>query len=224
MRDIVHAVEFKVHSSPNDMKMLAFLAGKLSHSASYFTTFAKDNKIDANNVNKRFSLDGKSEWKTYSYEQRLLDAKASMKRKQELNQKNIKPATMRSNLTTYISTNLHSRQEENPLVENYVDLARAEPLHLKNNVAKKMFRKILAGVLSQSKIAKTVKYFRELPDENLFVEFLNHVRTNMNSNVLAKRLKIWFNENRERKQEKLFAFRFCGKESFNYLQGFPALI
>ena len=46
----------------------------------------------------------------------------------------------------------------------------------------------------------------------------------MNSNDLAKKLVAWFNENRDAKQERDFGFRFRGRESFNYLQGFPSLI
>ena len=43
-------VEFKLESLPNDMKMLAFLGGELTNSASYFCTFANVNQGDSNNV------------------------------------------------------------------------------------------------------------------------------------------------------------------------------
>ena len=51
-------VEFKLESLPNDMKMLAFLGGKLKNSAYYFCTFANVNQEDSNNVKKAFSING----------------------------------------------------------------------------------------------------------------------------------------------------------------------
>ena len=46
-------VEFKLGELPNDMKMLAFLAGELSNAAYYFSTFANVNQGDANNYKKK---------------------------------------------------------------------------------------------------------------------------------------------------------------------------
>ena len=41
-------VEFKLEVLPNDMKMSAFLAGELTNSAYYFSTFANVHKDNAN--------------------------------------------------------------------------------------------------------------------------------------------------------------------------------
>ena len=41
---VSYNVEFKLEALPNDMKMLAFLAGELSNSAYYFSTFGNVNK------------------------------------------------------------------------------------------------------------------------------------------------------------------------------------
>ena len=46
----------------------------------------------------------------------------------------------------------------------------------------------------------------------------------MNLNLFAKKIIAWFNENQDVKTQKDFAFRFRGKESYNYLQNFPLLI
>ena len=116
---------------------------------------------------------------------------------------------MRSNITQYIAS-LKSRQEEEPLVSTYIDCGMCEPLHLKNNTVKEMFMKVKNIVISQAK--------------NLFVVFIEFIRTDMNSNYLAKKLIAWFNENKTAGKERDFGFHFRGRESLNYLKGFPSLI
>ena len=220
-----HLVEFKLEALPNDMKMLAFLAGELSNAAYYFTTFANITKDGANDVSKsKFGKEDNANWKPFVYEQRISDAKEVKKKKLELSKKNIKPVTMRSNLTSFISKQLKSRQEEEPLVGAFVDLAKCEPLHLKNNTVKERFVKILKIVISQANLPAEVKCFKDLPDDNLFVHFIKFIRVEMNSNYLAKKIIAWFNENKVSKQQREFGFRFRGRESYNYLQGFPSLI
>ena len=44
----IHKVEFKLAELPNDMKMVAFLAGELSNAATYFCTFANVRRNEAN--------------------------------------------------------------------------------------------------------------------------------------------------------------------------------
>ena len=46
LKDVPYKVEFKLGELPQDMKMLAFLAGELSNAARYFTTFANVNKAN----------------------------------------------------------------------------------------------------------------------------------------------------------------------------------
>lgn len=87
-----------------------------------------------------------------------------------------------------------------------------------------MFIKILKIVISQAKLPSEVKCFKDLPDDNLFVCFIKFLKVEMNSNYLAKKVIAWFNENKVSKQQREFGFRFRGRESFNYLQGFPFLI
>ena len=222
--DGVIPVEFKVEGLPNDLKMLAFLAGELSNAASYFTTFANVNKNDSNDITKEFSINGKTYWKPFSYQKRLVDAQQVTQKKKELEKKKVKAKTMRAELTSYISKQLKCRQEEPPLVLEYIDLAKCEPLHMKNNSVKELFMKILRVVLSQAKIPENILAFSEIAGDNLFVEFNEFVRTNMNCNYLKKKLITWFNENKLMKKDLEFTFRFRGKESFNYLRSFPELI
>lgn len=112
-----HLVEFKLEALPNDMKMSAFLAGELSNASYYFTKFANVTKDGAQDVSKsKFGKWDNVDWKPFTYEQRISDAKQVIKKKLELSKKNIKPVTMHSNLTSFISKQLKSRQEEEPLV------------------------------------------------------------------------------------------------------------
>ena len=135
-------VEFKLELISNDMKMLAFLAGELSNSAYYFTTFADVNQGDCNDVNKTFNLDRKSEWKPFLYKKRLNDAKKVKDRKALLAKGKSNVSSQHAKVLNFISKELKSRQEETPLFENYIDYARCEPLHLKNNVMKELFMKV----------------------------------------------------------------------------------
>ena len=148
----IFKVEFKLHGLPNDMKMLAFLAGELSNSSTYFTTFANVSKHDAVDVKKKFSLNGTTSWKPFNYNKRLKDASLASKKSIELQKKTVTEATRRSLLTNYISTQLKSRQEKIPLVGEYINLARCEPLHLKNNCTKELFMKVLNITIAEAKL------------------------------------------------------------------------
>ena len=218
-------VEFKVGLLPNDLKMLAFLAGELSNASTYFTTFANVNKNDSNDYRKKYSNTGNSDWKPFSYEQRVSDAIKVEKRKAQILQSKSKAvSSQRTAITGYISKELKSRQEEVPLVKRFIDLSKCEPLHMKNNTVKEMFKKILEIVMTEANIGFNVKLFNSIADGNLFVLFVEFIRKNMNSNYLGNKVIAWFNDNQDAKRKAEFAFRFRGKESFNYLQGFPKLI
>ena len=117
---------------------------------------------------------------------------------------------------------MKSRQEEIPLVGKYIGNAYCEPLHLKNNVVKEMFLKVMNITLSETILPKTLKSFYDLSESNFLFDIIN--KNGMNCNFLAKKIIVWFNENQNAKKQKEFAFRFRGKESYKYLQNFPLLI
>ena len=77
-------VEFKVTESPNDMKMLSYLAGKLSNAATYFSTFANVRHKDCNDFSKSFGVENKHFWKTFPYSQRISGAEKAMQEKESL--------------------------------------------------------------------------------------------------------------------------------------------
>ena len=94
-------------------------------------------------------------------------------------------ATKRSNLTTFISKTLKGRQEKSPLVGKYIDNAKAEPLHLKNNVVNEQFMKLLKIAIACGHL-NSFKSFKEVPENNSFQRLIQFVRKDMGCNFLSK--------------------------------------
>ena len=182
-------VEFRLEMLPNDMKMLAFLAGELTNSAHYFSTFANVHKDNANAIDISFNTGKSTDWVPFNYAKRVQDAKLVQQKKLELSKKKITASTFRTNTTTYIRT-LKSRQEFVPLVGKYIDKAKAEPLHIKNNVCKEMFMKVWDVVISVAEVNTNVKQFNCIPQDNLLPIFVHFVCKEMKSNKLAKKLRV----------------------------------
>ena len=72
-------VEFKLASLPNDLKNLAFIAGELPCSATYFSTFANVTKHDSNTL-KFYEKD----WKAWKYDDRVINAKKVEKKEKRI--------------------------------------------------------------------------------------------------------------------------------------------
>ena len=68
-------VEFIITELPNDMKMLSFLEGELSNSASYFSTFANAARNEVNDYKKYFGLGYEHFWKRFPYLKTMDDGK-----------------------------------------------------------------------------------------------------------------------------------------------------
>ena len=214
-------IEFKVCEWPNDMKMLCFLGGELSNNATYFSTFANITKKDSNDFTKTFGNSEEHSFRPFSFDKRLSDGKKALNKEKELNKSNLSKVTKRSNLTSYIAS-LGSRQVSTPLIGNYIDLAKAEPLHLKNNTIKERFMILFKICVSQTNF-KGAKSFKDIPVDTLFYKFVDFTRKGMNCNFLAKKIERWFNENSGKFQSE-FTFRFRGTESLYYMRHFPELI
>ena len=216
----VKLVEFRITELPNDMKMLAFLAGDLSNAATYFSTFGNVTKKDSNDVSKTLKDSNKRGWEPFSYEKRISDAYKVEKKRKELDGSKLQSTTKRQKLTQYIAS-LKSRQEFEPPVGKSVVRAKPAPLHLKNNCICEQFMKLLKISLSQSKIKQSVRSFNELEKSILSVVFVEFVHKTMTLKVLRDNIKSWFSET---KREKDVEFRFRGKESLKYCQYFPDLV
>ena len=214
-------VEFKLGELPNDMKMMYFLGGELSNSARFFSTFANVNKTDCNDIKKKIGC-GENDWKPFTYAQRVKDAEKVMQKTAALEKSKSSKQTKRNQLTSYIGEVLKSRQEKIPLVSHYIERAKAEPLHLKNNVVKEMFMKLLHVCITQSNL-NGKKSYKEISEASLFVIFLDYIRATMSCNYLSKKIIQWYNES-SGKMDSAFSFRFRGKESFAFLKHFPELV
>ena len=218
----VKKIEFKVTELPNDMKMLSYLGGELSNASTYFSTFGNVKSADSNDFRKTFGVSKTNFWKPFPYEKRVSDAEKAVRKYEELEKLNLAQSTKRSKLTSFISNELKSRQLKFPLIGKFIDMAKAEPLHLKNNTVKERFMCLFRICVSQSKL-QSVKCYKEISAECLFYKFVNFIKTTMNCNFLSKKIVRWFNDNLG-KTEKDFTFRFRGKESLMYLRHFPILI
>ena len=211
--------EFRLGELPSDLKMLCFLAGELTSSAYYFSPFSNVNKNTVKCYNKNIGP-GENDWQPISYKKRIDAVKLVELKKKELQKSKSNAKTKRTNLTSYMAK-IGTRQEFVPLLSTYVDQAKAEPLHLKNNVCKEMFVKLLkvAGSLSKSRDPS----YKDLNENDFLRKFIEFTRYNMGCTQLAKRLIKWYNESGG-KLEGEFSYRFRGKESNVYLRKFPLLV
>ena len=116
---------------------------------------------------------------------------------------------------------MKSRQEEVPLVGEYISVAKCEPLHIKNNVVKEFFVKLLKICVGQSDTSK-YKLYKDVPSNLLFVKLVTFIRQKMHCNYLASKIIQWFNESSVKGNDE-FRTRFRGKESLCYLKFFPEL-
>ena len=102
----------QVSELPNDMKMLAFLAGELSNNAKYFFSFATVSTDDCNKVDGTFGGNTTDTWKAWDYSNKVAVAKSVniFKTKVESNKK-IKEKTK-----TQQDNNFHCREAESPRI------------------------------------------------------------------------------------------------------------
>ena len=206
----IHKVEFKLAELPNGTKMVAFFAGELSNAATYFCTFANVRRNEANDCKKTLGEEPKNYWTPFTYEKRLQDAKKVQAKSMQLGKK-VSAVSLHSKILAYIANESKSRQYKQPLVEEFIDFAKAEPLHLKNNVVKERFIILFKICVSQSDFG-SVKSFKDIRVDALFSKFVKFVQKNR-----------WVNDN-SGKVEKDFTFRFKGKKSLLYMKHFPPLI
>ena len=158
--------EFRLGELPSDLKMLCFLAGELTSSAHYFSPFANVNKDTVKCYDKKIGPD-KNDWQPVSYSDRIAAVKLVELKKKELAKSKSNSKTKRNNLTAYMAKE-GTRQEFMPLLSTYVNRAKAEPLHLKNNVCKEMFVKLLKVAGSLSKCRESS--YKDLNENDFFAE------------------------------------------------------
>ena len=203
------------------MKMLEFLAGELSNSATFFSTFADvDNKSVAGNGNGTFGRKSSHTWKPWKYTHRLKVAKEVEKFKQTVSKKNVTEKTKRSNITAFIAKQ-RSRQEFIPLVEKMINQAHVEPLHLKNNACALAHRYLLKLAVSTSNLTN-ISSFKQVSPNTPFFKYIEALRGKCKLSRLAKRVIRWYDDNGNGGKD--FEYRFTGKDSRMFLHNFMFLI
>ena len=110
---------FKLEELPNDMKMLAMLAGELTISAKYFSPFVNVS-LDCRDVKGTFGTESSNKWKPWNYQQRVnvVNKVEALKKKVALEK--ISDKTKRSKVTDYIAKQ-SSRQEFLPILGSYIE-------------------------------------------------------------------------------------------------------
>ncbi len=213
-------VKFVVRELPNDMKMLAFLAGELTNSATYFSTFADVSKDNLVNCKGTFGPETSSTWKPWEFRKRVSNARAVSKYKEKLNP-NLAKNTTRNKITTFIAKQ-KSRQEFVPLVGDMIDNAHIEPLHLKNNACALAHCHLLKLALSWSNLSSGISIFSQVPSQCLFFKYIETLKTKCNLNRLAKKIVRWFNDTGGNGKD--FDYRFTGKDSRMFVHNFMYII
>ena len=213
------SVSFHFELLPNDMKYLAFLGGEQTISATYFSPFADISKSEINDVLGSFGLTPDNKWKPWKYNDRIRVADAVTKKKEQLSTSKLKPSTKREKVTSFIAQK-KSRQEFPPLVGKFIDRAKAEPLHLKNNAWQQWNSSVLKYALSRSDVS-TCNSIVDIPPESCFGRYYNCLRFNVKATRLAKKVRKWFADGREKNKD--LDYRFTGKESRLFCHNFMSI-
>ena len=95
-------IKFVIAELPNNMKMLAFLGGELTNSATYFSTFEVVSKDGIVNCKGIFGPHATDTWKAWLYAKRVKNAEAVREFKKKLNPK-ISSNTKKNKVTTFIT-------------------------------------------------------------------------------------------------------------------------
>ena len=214
-------VRFVFAELPNDMKMLSFLAGELSNSATFFSTFADvDTKSISGNGTATFGHKSSDTWKPWKYSDRIKVAKAVEKYKETVNRKNVSEKTKRSNVTAFIAKQ-KSRKEFIPLVGEMIDKAHVDPLHLKNNACALAHRYLLKLAVSSSNLS-SISSFKQVPPNTPLFKYVETLRGKCKLTRLAKRIIRWYDDYGNRGKD--FDYRFTGKDSRLFLYNFMFLV
>ena len=153
----IKKVEFKVTELSSNMKMLSCLGGELSNASK----FGNVKSANSNDFRKIFGTSKINFWKAFPYKKRVCDAQKAIRKHEELENLKLAQSTKCSILTSFISNELKSYQLTLPLIGNFVDMAKAESLHLKNITVKEHFMCLFQICVSPSKL-QSVKCYREI--------------------------------------------------------------
>ena len=147
-------------------------------------------------------------------------AAAVKEKKEEVSKTTLKPATKREKITSFISQK-KSRQEFLPLVGKFIDRAKAEPLHLKNNAWQQWNSSVLMYSLSRSHLGEC-ESISDVSPNSCFGKYYHTIRFNVKTTSLAKKIRKWFAG--DRTKNKPLEYRFTGKESRLFCHNFMYIV
>ena len=186
-------ITFKVQELPNDMKMLAMLAGELVISSKYFSPFANVCKDDATDLQASFGPEPGHKWQPWEYKQRVNVVGKVESFKKKIERKTLSCKVKQTKVTEFIASQ-KSRQEFLPLLDKYIYQAHVEPLHLKNNAWQYFFKGVLKEAIRKSKLPVSCKTFSEVPEESVFGRLISSLKMQVKAGCLCKKVKRWFDD------------------------------
>jgi len=218
-------VRFVFSEFPNDMKMLCFLTGELSNSATYFSSFADvtyQSLKCKSLLTDTFGPEPTNTYKPWTYSHRVKVAGAVLKYKNKISKETIAESTKRSKVTKFIAER-KSRQEYHPLLGKLVNNIHVDSLHLKNNACAHAHNCFLDELLKQcSKVTDNYSSFSKLPSTCKFVHYVETLQSKCNLKRLSKKVIKWFDEGKAGKDS--FDYRFTGRDSRMFLFNFMYLV
>jgi len=214
-------MKFRFSEFPNDLKMLAFLAGELPVSARFFSTFGNANTNDCDNPSGTFGKGASETWKPWEYKKRVEVAQQVIKFKSKVEKLKCSDVAKRKKVLDFISDK-GSRQEKEPLIGHFIDRAHIEPLHPKNNACQQLFRHILYESMAKTTFPGKGLDFNSIPTSCPFSKLVICLERKVKLGRLANKVKQWFNETNG--SGKDFRYRFTGQDSRLFLHNFMYII
>ena len=161
-------VKFVLQLVPSDQKWLASMAEELNNAATFFSTFANVSNKNVATLGGQIG-DKKATWQRWQFSDRIEKAKAVEKYKLKLSEKELKA---RTKVTTFIA-NQKSRQELEPPLGKFIDIAKVEPLHTCNNAWQHLFQQMLViGMkLTNQEVITKADTFEDLPCTSSLTKF-----------------------------------------------------
>ena len=164
-------VTFTFSEFPNDLKMMAFLAGELPVSAKYFSAFANvntDNCDEPHGISAhQQAVHGGHGHIVKEFSRRYVE-----KLKKKLEVQNCSAKTKRNKIIALIAKE-KSWQEFKPLLGRFHNRAHIEPLHVKNNACQQMFRLILYESVSKLNLGPNVAHFNDVSNSTALSRLVN---------------------------------------------------
>ncbi|CAH1794083.1 unnamed protein product [Owenia fusiformis] len=204
-------ISFKFSFFPNDSKMIACLAGELTNSATFPTTFYDVSKNNISKIDGTIGVD----FKPWDYGQRL----KVVQEVEKLKKSNSNIA--RQKVTQFIASK-KSRQEFIPPFGAFVSRARVDPLHCKNNSFQQLNECIITEALSNSPNAVLNKDISISQLPNCQIKKYFNALEKIGAGKLKYRLEKWYLECRKKGQP--LSVRFTGEDCLKFCRGFCDVI